>query len=512
MRRMVKASLVAITGIAAAGVVVPNAMARQDPGAAPSVAALAAAAADRVTATGVGDLAKGPDETLVRGDVVASGGLNYVPYQRTYHGLQVIGGDAVVVTDNHGRVLSVSSAMTGRMAMPALSGKVSAAAAAGTARSVAAGTAGDARQVVFVKDSAARLAWESLVEGRDDEGTPSRVHVYVDAATGKVLDSYDEVRLDTGRSFYNGTVTINVTPGRMVDPARPGLSCGPLSTRQPFTNNGTVWGNGSGTDLKTGCVDAFFAVEKEFDMLRTVLGRNGIDGRGRAFPLFVGLNQVNAFWDGRSGTFGHSQDNRRQATSIDVVAHEMGHGIFQFTPGGASGGNENGGINEGDSDIFASLTEAFVKGRTDRATYEVGEQVNLVGNGPIRFMYNPSLRGDPNCFSNRIPSTEVHSAAGPLNHWFYLVSEGNNPTTNGLPASPTCNNSRVTGISQRKAGQIWMGALNRKTSGWRYVNARVATLQSARQLFPTGCTEFNAVKAAWNAVSVPAQRGEPTCG
>src|SRR6266511_1832765 len=475
VRRMVKASLVAITGIAAAGVVVPNAMARQDPGAAPSVAALGAAAADRVTATGVGDLAKGPDETLVRGDVVASGGLNYVPYQRTYHGLQVIGGDAVVVTDNHGRVLSVSSAMTGRMAMPALSGKVSAAAAAGTGRSVAAGTAGDARQVVFVKDSAARLAWESLVEGRDDEGTPSRVHVYVDAATGKVLDSYDEVRLDTGSSFYNGTVTINVTPGRMVDPARPGLSCGPPSTRQPFTYNGTV------------------------------LGRNGIDGRGRAFPLFVGLNQVNAFWDGRSGTFGHSQDNRRQATSIDVVAHEMGHGIFQFTPGGASGGNENGGINEGDSDIFASLTEAFVKGRTDRATYEVGEQVNLVGNGPIRFMYNPSLRGDPNCFSNRIPSTEVHSAAGPLNHWFYLVSEGSNPTTNGLPASPTCNNSRVTGISQRKAGQIWMGALNRKTSGWRYVNARVATLQSARQLFPTGCTE-------WNAVSVPAQRGEPTCG
>src|SRR6266545_4176673 len=426
VRRMVKASLVAITGIAAAGVVVPNAMARQDPGAAPSVAALAAAAADRVTATGVGDLAKGPDETLVRGDVVASGGLNYVPYQRTYHGLQVIGGDAVVVTDNHGRVLSVSSAMTGRMAMPALSGKVSAAAAAGTARSVAAGTAGDARQVVFVKDSAARLAWESLVEGRDDEGTPSRVHVYVDAATGKVLDSYDEVRLDTGRSFYNGTVTINVTPGRMVDPARPGLSCGPLSTRQPFTNNGTVWGNGSGTDLKTGCVDAFFAVEKEFDMLRTVLGRNGIDGRGRAFPLFVGLNQVNAFWDGRSGTFGHSQDNRRQATSIDVVAHEMGHGIFQFTPGGAS--------------------------------------------------------------------------------------EGNNPTTNGLPASPTCNNSRVTGISQRKAGQIWMGALNRKTSGWRYVNARVATLQSARQLFPTGCTEFHAALTALNSVSVPAQRGEPTCG
>ena len=43
-------------------------------------------------------------------------------------------------------------------------------------------------------------------------------HVFVDARTGAVLDSYDEVRADTGRGFYNGTVTINVTPGRLVDP------------------------------------------------------------------------------------------------------------------------------------------------------------------------------------------------------------------------------------------------------------------------------------------------------
>ena len=53
-------------------------------------------------------------------------------------------------------------------------------------------------------------------------------------------------------------------------------------------------------------------------------------------------------------------------------------------------------------------------------------------------MYNPSLVGDPNCYSTSIPSTEVHAAAGPLNHWFYLLAEGTNPT-NGQPASPTCN-------------------------------------------------------------------------
>jgi Zn-dependent metalloprotease len=510
VRRMVRASLVAVAGIAAVAVAVPYATAKQNtPSRSP--AALAAAAADQLTSGATAQLAKGPDEAFVRGDVVSgAGGLQYVAYERTYHGIPMIGGDAVVVSDSSGHVLSVSSAMSRPVSMPELTAPVRADAATGAARALAAGTRSAAapRQVILVRDSA-RLAWEVVTEGRNGNA-PSRMHVFVDARTGAVLDSYDEVKADTGNSFYDGKVTINTTPGRMVDPTRTGLSCGPLSTRQPFTNSGTTWGNGTGTDLKTGCVDAFFTVEKETDMLKTWLGRNGLNGNGREFPLFVGLNQVNAFWDGRSGNFGHSSDNKRQATSIDVVAHEMGHAVFQFTPGGAGSGNENGGINESTGDIFGALTEAFANNPKDRPDYTVGEAVNLVGKGPIRFMYNPSLRGDPNCFSSAIPRTEVHSAAGPLNHWFYLVAEGTSPT-DGQPKSPTCNNSTVKGLGIKAAGQIYMGALMRKTSTWRYASVRVATLQAAKQLFPGSCTQFNTVKAAWNAISVPAQAGEPTC-
>ena len=46
----------------------------------------------------------------------------------------------------------------------------------------------------------------------------------------------------------------------------------------------------------------------------------------------------------------------------------------------------------------------------------------------------------------------MHAAAGPGNHWFYLLAEGSNPT-NGQPASPTCNGSTVTGIGIQKAQQ-----------------------------------------------------------
>ncbi|WP_214317956.1 M4 family metallopeptidase, partial [Nonomuraea sediminis] len=135
-----------------------------------------------------------------------------------------------------------------------------------------------------------------------------------------------------------------------------------------------------------------------------------------------------------------------------------------------------------------------------------------VGDGPIRYMYNPSQVGDPNCWSSSIPSTEVHAAAGPLNHWFYLLAEGSSPG-GGKPNSPICSGgpSSVTGISIQKAGKIYLGAMQRKTSSWRYANVRSASLAAAVELYGANSAECAATKAAWNAVSVPVQSGEPTC-
>jgi hypothetical protein len=50
-----------------------------------------------------------------------------------------------------------------------------------------------------------------------------------------------------------------------------------------------------------------------------------------------------------------------------------------------------------------------------------------------------------------------------------------------------------------------------KTSSSSYLKYRTWTLTAAKNLFPGSCTEFDTVKAAWNAVSVPAQTADPTC-
>jgi len=181
------------------------------------------------------------------------------------------------------------------------------------------------------------------------------------------------------------------------------------------------------------------------------------------------------------------------------------HGIDDHTPGGISGR----GTQEFVADTFGAATEWYSNqpAAYDPPDFYVGEEVNLVGNGPIRNMYDPSQVGDPNCYSSSIPGSEVHAAAGPGDHWFVLVSQG----SGGSPNVPTCNSSSVTGLGIQKAIKIMYNAMLMKTSSASYLKYRTWTLTAAKNLYPGSCAEFNTVKAAWDAVSVPAQSGDPTC-
>ncbi len=481
----------------------------------PSALAAAVNAADAAAAGGLDALAKGQDETYERKAVTPwLGGLYSVAYERSYHGLPVVGGDAVVLSDGQGKVRGVQSAASHPVKAPTKA-KISAEQAEKTARTkLAAVDAVESRRlVVRVKDDTSRLAWETVLTGRTDSA-PSRLHVFVDAVTGEVVDSYDDSRAGTVNSKWNGPgpLTISTTNSggsySLRDPNRPGLSCSDYSTGQVFTKSSDSWGTGSPSSKETGCGDAMYAAQQEWNMLRDWLGRNGHDGNGGSWPIKVGLSDVNAYWDGSSVSIGHSQAGEWIA-SQDVVGHEFGHGIDQYTPGGAN--NENG-LGEGTGDIFGALTKEYSNQPApyDYPDYLVGRQINLVGNGPIRNMYNPSLvSNNPNCYSASIPSTEVHAAAGPLNHWFYLLSLGSNPG-GGKPSSPTCNNSSVTGIGVKQAGQVFYGGMLLKTSGMTYKRYRTTTLTAAKSLDPS-CGLFNQTKAAWDAVSVPAQAGDPTC-
>jgi zinc metalloprotease ZmpA len=506
-------SRLALAGAVAAVLVVGVAAVAMQAAPSPATPQSAAKAAASFVAGRPAVLKASLDDAYIQHPAISSAGYQYIPYDRTYKGLRVVGGDFVVVVDGAGRIAYNSVAQTQAIGSLATAPKVGQA----DARTVAAAQVKDATSIegtelVVYAVGAPRLSWETTVIGTSPDGGPSRLTVDVDAQTGKVLGAKEHVLYGTGNSAYNGSAvhidtTLSGSTYSMKDPTITNLSCQDFSTHATLTGTDDLWGNGNATSKETGCVDALFAAQTEYKMLSAWLGRNGMNGSGGAWPIRMGLNDENAYYDGTQVAIGHNTAGG-WIGSIDVLAHEMGHGIDDTTPGGISGA----GTQEFVADTFGASTEWYANESSpnDTPDFTVGEEVNLVGSGPIRYMYNPSIVGDANCYSSSIPTQEVHAAAGPGNHWFYLLAEGTNPT-NGQPTSPTCNSSTITGLGVQSAIKIMYNAMLMKTSSSSYLKYRVWTLQAAKNLFPGSCTQFNTVKAAWNAVSVPAQTGEPTC-
>ncbi|MFE0149897.1 M4 family metallopeptidase [Nonomuraea sp. NPDC059007] len=505
MNPKLKLSAAALVALALA--LVPQAaQAGQDPPT-PSEAKSAVTSAQGALAAYAPSLRTAQDDAYhLQANTPGANGLQFLTYSRTHKGLPVYGGEVVVTTDASGQ--SVSDITTGQQAVinVGTKAKVSAATAAATsqARIKKVDSVSAPSLVVHAASKTPRLAYATTVTGPSNNRT-----VYVDALTGAVIDEVELFKAAEGRSHYVGTVTIDTQATSMVDPNRRGIQCGGQNG-SAFTGS-SPWGNGGATDLPTACVDVLYGVQKEWDMLREWVGRNGINGSGGGFPARVGLAQANAFWNGSYTNYGHNGASgaaRKNLVSMDVVGHEYGHAIFQTTPGGAGSGNEAGGLNESTGDIFGAVTEHYANNPNDPPDYLVGEEPAL-GGGPIRNMYNPSALGHPNCYTpGSFP--EVHAGAGPQNHWFYLMSEGTNPQ--GKPASTRCDNGpAIVGIGIRKAAQVFMTTLNKKTSPWTHTKVRVAALQAAKELWPGSCAEFNVVKAAFDGIRLGAQSGEPTC-
>ena len=475
-----------------------------------SARALAAQSARQLVASKPPALKVSAHDAFRAQPVVSSHGIQYAPYQRTYRGLPVVGGDFVVVTNSHGQILSTSVAQTHQVHLRSVKPTLTRAAAVRTARrQVPNATANTpAHLVVWLHNATSRLGWETRVTGHRGV-EPSIKDVVVNARSGRVLQARERVADGTGNSAWDGSnlsipTTHSGSTYSMTDPAHPSITCQNASNNTTFTGVDDVWGTGSKTDRETACVDAMYVENVENTMLSTWDGRNGLDGAGGGWPIRIGLDDENAYYDGTQVQIGHNTQGQ-WIPVLDVLGHEQGHGVDDHTPGGISGN----GTQEFVADTFGAATEWYANNPIDTPDFTVGETVNLVGSGPIRYMYNPSLAGDDNCYSSSVPNEEVHAAAGPGNHWFYLLAEGTNPT-NGQPTSPTCNSSTVTGVGIQKAEQIMYNAMLMKTSTSSYLKYRTWTLTAAKNLDAT-CGLFNATKAAWNAVSVPAQTGDPTC-
>jgi len=474
---------------------------------------------------------------VARDTLVDADGSSHVRFDRTLDGIRVVGGDLVVHRDAASAWEGVSQTLSAPLTL-GTDAAVDRTAALRTvllrnARTAAVRGDDEAEASELVVDATGarpRLAWEVLTGGVQADGTPSRLATYVDARTGMVIRSEQQiVTVDgQGQTLYSGTVPLQVsgsgTSYTLKDATRGGTYTTDMANKEDsllcqifgsgcatgttFTSTTTTFGNGTNANRATAGADAQYGSNVTWDYFKSVHGRNGIwnDGRGSYNRVHYGSGYVNAFWDGTKMTYGDGDGTSfGPLVSLDVAGHEMSHGVTENSAGLTYSG-ESGGLNEATSDIFGTLVEFHAANASDPADYLIGEEFDLKNHLGFRRMDRPSSDGSSlDCWSTNAKNVDVHYSSGIGNHFFYLLAEGSGAKTIGGVAhsSTTCNGSTITGIGRDAAGKIWYRALTvYMTSSTSYAGARTATLNAARDLYGAGSVQQNAVAAAWSAVSV----------
>ncbi|MFD9433370.1 M4 family metallopeptidase [Streptomyces sp. NPDC060002] len=486
--------------------------------------------ADAGKAAAAKELGLGAKEALVVRDVVKDAdGTLHTRYERTYGGLPVLGGDLVVETAKSGATEGVTKATRAAIKVASLSPTLSAAKAQKQALSLATAAGAERadtnrapRKVIWAANGTPVLAYETVVGGLQEDGTPNELHVVTDATTGAKLYEYQGIETGTGNTMYSGQVTLgttqsgstyNLTDGTRGSHKTYNLNRGTSGTGTLFSGSDDVWGTGAASNLETAGADAHYGAALTWDYYKNVHGRSGIKGNGVAAysRVHYGNAYVNAFWDDSCFcmTYGDGSGNTHPLTSIDVAGHEMTHGVTSNTAGLNYSG-ESGGLNEATSDIFGTAVEFYAANSSDVGDYLIGEEIDINGDGsPLRYMDKPSKDGaSKDSWYSGIGSVDVHYSSGPANHFFYLLSEGSGTKTiNGVTYnSATADGLPVTGIGRDKAEKIWFRALTTKfTTTTKYAAARTGTLAAAGELYGTTSTEYKAVQDAWAGVAVGAR-------
>ncbi len=505
-----------------------------------------AADRDQAAARALASIQAFPQRTLhaagdsyeVRDVIFEADGAEHVRLARRHHGLRVIGGDLVVHSDRNGAFMSATHTMT-REAKVDREARVSSdeAISAAGSRFTHYVASGAPELVVYARGEHARLAWDVPMSGELGDGTPSRMHVIVDAQAGGVLDAWDEIQtapvagdaaepvaaIGTGKTLFAGNVALATdlkTDGtyRMLDKTRGrqltnNMKNSTFGTGKTFKDADNIWGNNATSDKATVGADAHYGITLTWDYFLMVHGRKGIanNGVGAYNRVHYGVNYANAFWDDSCFcmTYGDGNASWNPLVSIDIAGHEMAHGVTSRTAGLIYSG-ESGGLNEATSDIFGTMVEYYASNANDAPDYLIGEKIYKTPGGFLRSMIKPSSDGvSADCWYNGVGNLDVHYSSGVANHFYFLLAEG---TTNGSP-SKTClaGNTKVAtglgsvaGIGRAKAEKIWYRALAvYMVPNTNYAAARTATINAANDLYGAGSAESMAVAAAWTAVNRP---------
>ncbi len=237
-----------------------------------------------------------------------------------------------------------------------------------------------------------------------------------------------------------------------------------------------------------------------------------------AVVVHYGTNYKNAFWNGSYVAFGDGdQVTRREYTSLDVMAHELAHGVTDFTSD-LIYKNESGALNEAFSDMLGAGAEFYAHANGLEPggllpDWLMAEDIDLTGDAEpgFRNMRDPEEDGDPDHYGERYTGINdnggVHTNSGIPNHAFYLLVNGG---LNASCFSPGDHNSvhctggetPVTAIGLADAEAIHFLAFTALTRDATMCDARAATEAIAATLFGALSQQTISTTDAWIAVGL----------
>ena len=478
--------------------------------------------------------------------------------QQYYQGVPIFGAQIVRDSDT-----AVAQSIFGEV-LPALSLETRPSLSAAAAEREALNRAGDGAmtlrrpELVILAETPTgpRLAYMMVISAQ-----PSVDRLFIDAMTGNELLRYSEIQtqsaVGTGQGLVGGAKKMSVRSqaGGFVtdDQLRP-----PVLTTYDLRGNllradSVIFGgaplfasdlasdaDNQWTDVAT--VDAHAYIGWTYDYFFKRHGRRGLDDRDRPIVTITnatrqadwqsvpaslfGLYVLNAFWCGACGPggvgvmyFGNgippqlavnfgvgAQTVSYFAGSLDIAAHELTHAVTTSSSG-LIYMNESGALNESFSDIMGTAVEFFFQpvgagvGQADFLLGEDSVRSPIGGINGSRALSNPAAYGDPDHYSIRLTGPAdnggVHSNSGIPNHAFYLAVNGGTNRVSGLP---------VAGVGIANMEQIEKVFYRAFTlllpANATFATARAATIQAARDLYPSIPAVVNAVTQAWTAVGV----------
>jgi Zn-dependent metalloprotease len=270
-----------------------------------------------------------------------------------------------------------------------------------------------------------------------------------------------------------------------------------------------VRGEASASSSELAVDQAYDASGDTYAFYDQVFGRKSVDGRGMRLDSTVRYREDpaepfdNAFWNGEQMVYGDGDGQvfGGFTGSLDVIAHELTHGVTDFEAG-LEYHNQSGALNESMSDVFGSMARQWKRRETvTSADWLIGKELLLIPGSALRSMKEPGHAYD-NDVMGRDPQPDrmsrfvhladtrrgdwggVHVNSGIANRAFYLA----------------CVNLAAP-FSWERAGKIWYTVLTtRLGTTSSFIDAANATVTLAGELF--GPVEAQAVRTAWQEVEV----------